>query len=182
MQLLILYLYSSPHLCGSSTATLHDTALRHVAVMGDMKPTLTRRWSQVCRWLWVCVALWFLLFILAKSLLPHDNITSTYFRALGFEQRHSQSLLDSLDLDEEQCETSFPWLSKDVDDMIALGPFKLKQAGDGGPVQARIKDGQVRISFRCTTFLRAEHNFSALHHPFGKKRISLSGVTGCTSH
>jgi hypothetical protein len=53
-------------------------------------------------------------------------------------------LLRNLSLDEEQCKAAFPELTKEIDDAVAEGPFTLKQTGDGGPVQGRIKDGQVR--------------------------------------
>jgi len=56
-----------------------------------------------------------------------------------------QELLRNLSLDEDQCNAAFPGLTKEIDDAVAEGPFTLKQTGDSGPLQARIKDGQVRI-------------------------------------
>lgn len=52
-------------------------------------------------------------------------------------------LLNNLSLDEAQCNAAFPGLTKEVDDMVAKGPFIVKQTGDSGPLQARIKDNQV---------------------------------------
>ncbi|KAI0481157.1 hypothetical protein GGR56DRAFT_672195 [Xylariaceae sp. FL0804] len=52
----------------------------------------------------------------------------------------------SLGLDERQCEAAFPGLTHDIDLTVALGPFTLKRArGDDGPLQARIKDGELYI-------------------------------------
>lgn len=53
-------------------------------------------------------------------------------------------LLTNLSLDEEQCKAAFPGLTKEIDDAVAEGPFTLKQTGDSGPLQGRIKNGQVR--------------------------------------
>ncbi|KAI1271888.1 glycosyl transferase family 90-domain-containing protein [Xylaria sp. FL0933] len=50
-----------------------------------------------------------------------------------------------LNLSEQECKDVFPDLTKDLDATVALGPFKLKQAHGTGPLQARIKDGQLYI-------------------------------------
>jgi hypothetical protein len=56
------------------------------------------------------------------------------------------AILNNLSLDEEQCKAYFPGLTKEIDDVVAKGPFQVKQTGDLGPLQGRIKDGQVRPS------------------------------------
>lgn len=53
-------------------------------------------------------------------------------------------VLNNLYLNEEQCRTYFPGLTKEIDDTVAKGPFEVKQTGDLGPLQGRIKDGRVR--------------------------------------
>ncbi|KAK4239931.1 lactation elevated protein 1 [Achaetomium macrosporum] len=54
-------------------------------------------------------------------------------------------ILNNLSLDEEQCNAYFPGLTKEIDDAVAQGPFQVKQTGDLGPLQGRIKDGQIYI-------------------------------------
>ncbi|KAK4100015.1 hypothetical protein N658DRAFT_428689 [Parathielavia hyrcaniae] len=51
-------------------------------------------------------------------------------------------VLNNLSLDEEQCRAHFPGLTKEIDDVVAQGPFQVKQTGDRGPLQGRIKDGR----------------------------------------
>jgi len=69
----------------------------------------------------------------------------------GEEPRRKKTLpaevLDNLSLNEQQCRAYFPGLTKEVDDMVARGPFEVKQTGDLGPLQGRIKDGRVRRPF-----------------------------------
>jgi hypothetical protein len=62
------------------------------------------------------------------------------------KQPLSPAILNNLSLDEEQCKAYFPGLTKEIDDVVAKGPFQVKQTGDLGPLQGRIKDGQVRPS------------------------------------
>ena len=63
--------------------------------------------------------------------------------------RHpSRHLLNSLSLDEDQCNAAFPGLTDDVNKTVALGAFPLKQARNFGPLQARLKDGQVSSVYR----------------------------------
>ncbi|KAI0427166.1 glycosyl transferase family 90-domain-containing protein [Xylaria sp. FL1042] len=57
----------------------------------------------------------------------------------------SQDVYQFLNLSEQECKDTFPDLTKDLDATIALGPFTLKQANGKGPLQARIKDGQLYI-------------------------------------
>ncbi|KAK0733267.1 glycosyl transferase family 90-domain-containing protein [Lasiosphaeria miniovina] len=53
--------------------------------------------------------------------------------------------LENLSLGEGECEATFPGLTKEIDDAVAQGPFKVKQTGDLGPLQGRIKDGKIYI-------------------------------------
>lgn len=57
----------------------------------------------------------------------------------------SKEILRNLFLGEEQCRATFPGLMKEIDDVVARGPFELEKEPDDytGMVQARIKDGKV---------------------------------------
>ncbi|ERS95664.1 hypothetical protein HMPREF1624_07738 [Sporothrix schenckii ATCC 58251] len=60
----------------------------------------------------------------------------------------NRPLFDDLHLDEKQCRTTFPGLTKDIDDMVALGPFRIapKPAdADSGPLQVRLQNGRMYI-------------------------------------
>ncbi|KAK4126723.1 hypothetical protein N657DRAFT_566406 [Parathielavia appendiculata] len=54
-------------------------------------------------------------------------------------------ILNNLSLDAEQCGAYFPGLTQEIDDVVAQGPFQVKQTGDLGPLQGRIKDGRIYI-------------------------------------
>ena len=58
-------------------------------------------------------------------------------------KRLSASLLNNLTLTEEECRATFPGLMREIDDTVALGPFDVKDTGEFGPLQGRIKDGKV---------------------------------------
>lgn len=59
----------------------------------------------------------------------------------------SKETTNSLFLTEHQCRATFPGLTKEIDNAVARGPFILEKQPDDyqGLVQARIKDGKVRI-------------------------------------
>ncbi|KAF8854787.1 hypothetical protein BDZ45DRAFT_747117 [Acephala macrosclerotiorum] len=59
----------------------------------------------------------------------------------------SKGVLDSLILSEDQCRATFPGLTKEVDEAVARGPFKLEREPDDyqGLVQARIKNRKLYI-------------------------------------
>ncbi|KAK8114186.1 hypothetical protein PG999_006255 [Apiospora kogelbergensis] len=46
---------------------------------------------------------------------------------------------------EAVCATTFPGLTKEIDDVVAKGPFTLTKTGDLGPLIARVKDGKLFI-------------------------------------
>ncbi|KAK0616249.1 glycosyl transferase family 90-domain-containing protein [Immersiella caudata] len=54
-------------------------------------------------------------------------------------------LLNNLSLGEDECKAAFPGLTKEIDDTVSKGPFTIKPSGDLGPLQGRIKDGQLYI-------------------------------------
>lgn len=92
----------------------------------------SRRLRQATLVLGLCLILYCLLFI---SRTPATTIPWTL----------SADLLRNLSLDEEQCNAAFPGLTKEIDDSVAQGAFVLKQTGDSGPLQGRIKDGKLYI-------------------------------------
>lgn len=53
----------------------------------------------------------------------------------------STDIFQSLSLTSAQCRATFPGLFKPIDDMVKLGPFKIRQ--HSGPLQGKIKDGKV---------------------------------------
>ncbi len=89
-----------------------------------------------------------------------------------------EHVLQNLFLDEPQCETAFPGLTKEIKDTVAEGPFKIKQTNNLGPLQGRIKDGRVSqaliISSARPRSIRLTRE-GAIHHPLAKKGRSLTG-------
>ncbi len=61
----------------------------------------------------------------------------------------SKETLNSLSLGKDQCRNTFPEVTKEIDDAVARGPFKLEREPDDyqGLVQARIKGGKVRSPY-----------------------------------
>ncbi|KUJ18869.1 uncharacterized protein LY89DRAFT_613994 [Mollisia scopiformis] len=59
----------------------------------------------------------------------------------------SKEVLNSLNLSEDECRATFPYLMKEIDDAVSRGPFKLDKEPDDyqGLVQARIKNGKLYI-------------------------------------
>ncbi|KAL8392486.1 hypothetical protein RB595_002612 [Gaeumannomyces hyphopodioides] len=53
--------------------------------------------------------------------------------------------LSSLSLTEQQCRDSFPGLMQSIDNVVAEGPFDVRDTGDLGPLQGRIKDGKIYV-------------------------------------
>jgi len=105
-----------------------------------------RRWKRI----WVVLGASFLVYIwlpFLKARLGYgsDDGHFTVPISRGRRPPPKQTLL-SLSLDEATCDKVFPGLSKDIDDTVALGPFSLKQARNMGPLQIRLKDGQVGFS------------------------------------
>ncbi len=91
----------------------------------------------------VCVALFLLILNFWVPAVGGEVSRSSLRQGLLKNAHPGDRALEALNLDESQCDARFPGLTEDIDRMVALGPFKLKQARDQGPLQARIKDGQV---------------------------------------
>jgi hypothetical protein len=116
--------------------------------MGDL-PTrlLAGRWKPLWILLGFCILVY--LFLFSPYVLPvasHSRASVTVAGGRASSLGHKQptpDILRSLRLTDQQCVAAFPGLTKDIDDMVALGPFTLTSSGDLGPLLARIKDNQV---------------------------------------
>jgi hypothetical protein len=65
----------------------------------------------------------------------------------GGSRHPSKETLQSLFLTDAQCKATFPGLTKEIDDAVARGPFRLEKlpADYTGLVQGRIRDGKIYI-------------------------------------
>ncbi|KAK8873845.1 hypothetical protein PGQ11_004359 [Apiospora arundinis] len=67
----------------------------------------------------------------------------------------------------QQCANTFPGLTKEIDDVVAKGPFTLTKPSDLGPLIARIKEGKLYIlqSTRRTDLSEdmLQHRSASLH-------------------
>lgn len=105
---------------------------------GKLKYRQRLRRRQTTTYLGIGLVLFCVFFIF------HPSTASTRSTLFGPPRlKLTPELLNNLSLDEAQCNAAFPGLTKEVDDMVAKGPFIVKQTGDSGPLQARIKDNQV---------------------------------------
>ncbi|KAK3350166.1 glycosyl transferase family 90-domain-containing protein [Lasiosphaeria hispida] len=113
--------------------------------MGDnrLKARPRRQLRQVTLVLGVCLVLYCLFFLSNTPAKFGDESRTSQAKP---SSRHPPSeLLNNLSLGEDECDAAFPGLTKEIDDTVAEGPFRVKQTGDGGPVQGRIRDGQITI-------------------------------------
>ncbi|KAI0202786.1 glycosyl transferase family 90-domain-containing protein [Astrocystis sublimbata] len=67
------------------------------------------------------------------------------FRQSTSRSGFSSNIYHLLNLTEAECRITFPDLTTDLDAMVALGPFTLQKSHGTGPLQARIKDGELYI-------------------------------------
>lgn len=104
--------------------------------MGEWFVARRRRLRRATLLVGCCLVLYCFLFIVRP--LPDDKSTTL--------KPVSSELLRNLSLGEEQCRATFPGLMKEIDDAVAEGPFALKNTGEDGLLQARIKDGQVEMT------------------------------------
>ncbi|KAH6842529.1 glycosyl transferase family 90-domain-containing protein [Chaetomium sp. MPI-CAGE-AT-0009] len=100
-----------------------------------------RRLRQITLTLGVLLALYCLVFVWNT---PAPRSTGASGRP-GKQPPPPPEILNNLSLDEHQCNAYFPGLTKEIDDVVAEGPFQVKQTGDMGPLQGRIKNGQIHI-------------------------------------
>ncbi|GAB1316267.1 Glycosyl transferase CAP10 domain-containing protein [Madurella fahalii] len=107
-------------------------------VMMMRPPRPSRRLRQTTLILGICLAFYCLIFV-SRTPQPH------HAEPAGPTRRLPAEILNNLSLDEEQCDAAFPGLTKEIDDVVAEGPFQVKQANGLGPLQGRIQDGQIYI-------------------------------------
>ncbi|KAK5661650.1 hypothetical protein OQA88_9750 [Cercophora sp. LCS_1] len=114
--------------------------------MGEskLKPRQRRRLRNVTYALGGCLSLYCFLF-LSSTPSTTDNATSSHLPLRAPSIPLTPELLNDLSLGEARCSAAFPGLTKEVDGAVAQGPFNVKPHGDTGPVQGRIKDGQLYI-------------------------------------
>ncbi|KAK3316712.1 glycosyl transferase family 90-domain-containing protein [Apodospora peruviana] len=123
--------------------------------MGDTRIKVRRRRQlrQLMLVLGSCLVLYCLFFILKSpssvSQFPVDDGASPRlpwpWPLSGGSRRLSEEKLNNLSLGEAECRATFPGLTTQIDEVVAQGPFTLKNTGDGGPLQGRIKDGHIYI-------------------------------------
>ena len=94
------------------------------------------------------------LFLILVYLYRGSSWTSGRYVDFGYSKHYpSKETLKSLSLTEEQCEDTFPGLTREIDIAAARGPFDLKKGPDvaHGSVEGRIKDGKVgwKIGVLC---------------------------------
>lgn len=65
------------------------------------------------------------------------------------QHRPAPAILRSLSLTEKHCQVEFPGLTQSIDEIVAEGPFRLKNTGDMGALQGRIKNGKVSLEGWC---------------------------------
>jgi hypothetical protein len=110
--------------------------------MGDkMMARRNRQMRQVMYLLGILLVIYFFLFTISGEA-AEPSIWK--LQAYSPPRRPANHVLNNLSLDEKQCAAAFPGLTKEIDDVVAEGPFKVRDTGDLGPIQARVKDGQVR--------------------------------------
>ncbi|KAH8892445.1 hypothetical protein GQ53DRAFT_793814 [Thozetella sp. PMI_491] len=100
--------------------------------MGESKARQARRWKQIG------------VFLSVGGLLDSKLQPSKPLEWLSHAP-HPKELLNSLNLDEGQCADIFPSLTRDIHDTVGLGPFDLKPVDELGPLQVRLKNGQLYI-------------------------------------
>lgn len=113
--------------------------------MGDKKKLFRPRQSrQLKRRITLILGVGLVLYCLVFVTRSPPSKSARYSTSISSSRRPlPPELLNNLSLDEEQCNAAFPGLTKEIEDTVAEGPFQVKQTGDLGPLQGRIKDGQV---------------------------------------
>ncbi|CAK7199652.1 hypothetical protein SEUCBS139899_002335 [Sporothrix eucalyptigena] len=94
------------------------------------------RWRRIlAAVLGVCCVAYLLLFVQIRSPSPVH----------GLRHATSSTSFDNLGMTEGECRATFPGLIDPIDEKVLLRPFSLQPANDLGPLQARVKDGQLRV-------------------------------------
>ncbi|KAL2149137.1 hypothetical protein VTH82DRAFT_8485 [Thermothelomyces myriococcoides] len=108
-----------------------------------------RRLRQVTLVIGAVLALYCVVFVWNTPESSSSSSSSSSGRSSSSSRRKPlpPEILNNLSLDEEQCNAYFPGLTKEIDDAVAKGPFEVKQTGNRGPLQGRIKDGKISIIY-----------------------------------
>ncbi|KAI6090532.1 hypothetical protein F4821DRAFT_19651 [Hypoxylon rubiginosum] len=101
----------------------------------------------------VCLALYCFLLVPEHSLNASRTVPEPFHYAgssSGSQQsppRHPPELLNNRFLTTSQCAVAFPGLTKEIDDVVAKGPFTLPRNPHTGlgPLVARVRDGKLSI-------------------------------------
>ena len=111
-------------------------------IMNEPIARYTRRWRQP---LALLATLLFVYIVLSVDHEPWRSARDDgWLKPAEWLKHPSRQFTNSLNLTVAQCSAAFPNLTADIDRTVGLGPFTLTQAtGNMGPLQARIKDGQV---------------------------------------
>lgn len=115
-------------------------------------PASTARLRQVVIISVMCLALYCFLLVPDHSLdSSRSSMLETFPRPQAKPESESaeelpQALLNNRLLTSSQCRATFPGLTKEIDDVVAKGPFTLIRNPHGlGPTVARIRSGQLSI-------------------------------------
>lgn len=109
-----------------------------------MKLRQSRRVKQTTLIFGSCIAIYCFLFVYRTPVYDPAAAAASISR-LPNRTPLPPEVLGNLSLSEEQCDASFPGLTKEIDLAVAQGPFKVKQMGKTGHLQGRIENGQVRV-------------------------------------
>lgn len=140
-------------------------------------PSSAARLRQVFIVSVVCLALYCFLLVPDHSLDSSRTVVDTFPNAHAHAHPHSNpawmkkpppALLNNRFLTSSQCAAAFPGLTKEIDDVVAKGPFTLaRRPHDLGPLVARIRDGKLYIiSYARKSDLSKEmlqHRSATLH-------------------
>ncbi|KAM7221305.1 AFG1-like ATPase domain containing protein [Rhypophila decipiens] len=109
-------------------------------------PRRRRQIRQITNVVGLCLAVFCLFFAFRGTPKEqgHEQGSSSSSSWLPKKQL-SKKTLNNLSLTEKECRATFPDLTRQVDEIVAQGPFEVKHTGDNGPLQGRIKDGQISI-------------------------------------
>ncbi|KAM7199386.1 Glycosyl transferase family 90 domain containing protein [Naviculisporaceae sp. PSN 640] len=114
--------------------------------MGDkklLKPRRQRQLRRLTNVLGVCLAVFVLFFAFRTP--KQEGSSSLSWLSKSSKKQLSKKVLSNLSLTEKECRATFPGLTQQIDDIVAKGPFEVRHTGDNGPLQGRIKDGQISI-------------------------------------
>lgn len=126
--------------------------------LSAMKARHTRSWRPVYMLFGACLSCYLLFFVwyeLGRSVQGTSYSPPREVSSIGNTLGPPQERFSTLHLTTEQCETTFPGLTQDLNDSISLGIFKIQPSGDNGPLQVQIKDGKVQPCLHPITLARA---------------------------